>query len=87
MYIQESYYQKDEPAKFERDSRGTLIEPGLRVAYNHSGAISLGKIIEIKKNSWEMIQGRWRLKFEMHIENEETGSTSTVKNPNSFVII
>jgi hypothetical protein len=80
------YYQDNEPLIIDRDSRGTFIAPGLRVAYNHSGNVVAGTIFEVKKNIWENLRNEWRLKFEIHIMGEN-GKLSKIKNPNSFVII
>lgn len=81
-----TYNHPEKPETIERDSRGILIEEGLRVAYNQSGNVVIGVITTLKKNEWESTNSGWRLKFEIHIKNEE-GGTSKVKNPNSFVII
>jgi len=74
------------PEKLTKDSRGIIIEPGLRVAYNYSGDVVIGKIIELKKSEWKNNGHFWNLDFELHIENEN-GKISKIKNPNSFVII
>jgi hypothetical protein len=74
------------------DSRGTLILEGAKVAYNRSGEVVLGTIVEVRHNKWIKKTSRnsthyhWRLKFEMEIKNEN-GDKSMIKNPNSFVII
>lgn len=73
-----------------KDSHGTVIENGARVAFNKSGNVVLGRIVEVKQNVWK--QSNWGrgqhyfLKFKMIVEDEE-GVESTLKNPNSFVII
>lgn len=88
-YIQTSVRRNTSPEKIIRDSRGTLIEPGLRVAYNYSGDIAIGNIKEVKKNKWKpscSMGMYWILDFEMLVENEN-GPISKIKNPNSFVII
>ena len=74
------------PGIVERDSRGTLISPGLRAAYNLSGDVVVGTIVEVKKNKWNSKGNDWRLEFEIHIMGEN-GKLSKIKNPNSFVII
>ena len=88
--IQTSYmYKKTKPNPLSKDSRGVKIEPSLKVAFNKSGDVAIGKIKEIKKNKWVLSYNskeNWNLKFEMVIENED-GSISTLKNPNSFIII
>ena len=77
--------------KVYRDSRGTELVEGARVAYNRSGDIAFGTIKKIHKNQWkhEQLRGggqRWYLEFELHIENE-LGPLFKIKNPNSFLII
>jgi hypothetical protein len=82
-----SNYLTTKPEKITRDHRGTLIEDGLRVAYNRSGDVDLGVIVSIVKNEWKpRSYGGWMLNFEIHIQAED-GHVSKVKNPNSFVII
>tara|TARA_R110000868_G_scaffold95085_2_gene261798 strand:- start:358 stop:618 length:261 start_codon:yes stop_codon:yes gene_type:complete len=85
--IREWYGMFDpEPAVVNRDSRGVLIEEGLKVAYNQSGNVVLGVIKKFKCSEWSATKSGWRLKFILLIENEE-GQLSKVKNPNSFVVI
>jgi hypothetical protein len=80
-------YSKEKPEIITRDHRGTLIEPGLRVAYNFSGDVALGTIIEVKKNNWkERSPGWWSHEFELHVRNEN-GHLSKIKNCRSFIII
>ena len=43
--IQDYYHQENIPETIIRDSRGTLIEEGLRVAYNYGGAVAIGTIV------------------------------------------
>ena len=90
MYIYTTNRQVKKPEPITRDSRGTLIEPGLRVAFNHSGDVIIGTIVSVKSD-WkeETYRGKfeeWKFVFALKIENEY-GSISTVHNPNSFVII
>lgn len=80
-------YSKEKPEAILRDHRGTLIEPGLRVAYNFSGDVAIGTIIELKRNEWvEHRSGWWIHKFELHVKNEN-GHISKIKNWRSFVIV
>ena len=89
--IQTSIHQKDIPEAVIRDSRGTLISEGLRVAYNYQGSVAIGKIISCV-STWKSVRGGvedkmwWSSYFTLKILNEN-GFISTVKNPNSFVII
>lgn len=85
--IKRSYYfTEQEPPIIDRDWRGTLIEPGLRVAYNFSGDIAIGTIVELKKNRWKTKNKNWFLDFELHVMGEN-GKLSKIQNPNCFVII
>lgn len=79
---------KIQPLPISRDSRGVEFFIGARIAFNRSGDIKIGFIKEIKKNIWKRSYGDdyWRLDFEMIIENED-GKLSTIKNPNSFVLV
>jgi hypothetical protein len=80
-------YSKEKPEIPTRDHRGTLIESGLRVAYNWSGDVALGVIVEVKKNDWkERSTGWWSHQFEIHVKNEN-GHLSKIKNWRSFVIV
>lgn len=79
------------PPKITRDSRGTLIEEGLRVAYNYSGDVRIGTIVRLKKSDWTMRKNKgqfsdWIINFQLEIMGENN-ILSTIKNPNSFVII
>jgi hypothetical protein len=76
--IQSTYYRTEQPEIVTKDSRGTTIAPGLRVAYNRSGDVTIGTIEKLANNDWR--------NFKLVIKNED-GNTSTVKNPNAFVII
>ena len=90
--IQITILADKKPNPIIRDSRDTLIEEGLKVAYNQSGDVVLGVIKELKRSEYtgECSAGLakiwWRLNFELHILNEY-GNESKIKNPNSFVII
>ena len=80
-------YCKEKPEVPTRDYRGTLIEAGLRVAYNYCGDVALGTIIELKKNDWiEKSPGWWSHQFELHVKNEE-GRISKIRNWRSFIIV
>jgi hypothetical protein len=92
-----NYQEHPIPKIITKDRRGIKIEPGLRVAYNHSGDIDMGTILKIVKNEWVKKYNKtaynrvrkfshWKLNFELHIENED-GHISKLKNPNSFLII
>ncbi len=89
--IQTSEHQEHAPENVIRDSRGTLIEKGLRVAYNYQGAVILGNIVTYK-STWKVARPGvgdnkwWYCSFELKVLNED-GHISTVKNPNSFIII
>jgi hypothetical protein len=89
-HIHQRSYNFPELLAVTRDSRGKLIEVGLRVAYNLSGSVAIGKIEAIPKNCWKekstKISTQWSLDFEMHILGENDRITK-IKNPNSFVII
>ena len=91
-YIHTSLQKENSPEPITRDSRGTEIQLGLRVAYNYQGDVIIGTIKELKRNEWKAVRKGtgtsmwWSLKFELLIENEE-GHISKVKNPNSFVLI
>lgn len=95
--ISRRVYVVKQPDPITRDSRGTLIEPDLRIAFNRSGDIKLGRIVSIKKNLWEVARGRymnvsdntpkhWCLNFVMEVIGEDE-KISVLSNPNSFVII
>lgn len=80
-------YSKEKPETILRDHRGTLIEPGLRVAYNFSGDVAIGTIIELKRNEWKEVRKEyWSHKFELRVQNEN-GHISKIKNWRSFVIV
>lgn len=87
------YHQKDKPEIPNRDRRGVLIQTSLRVAYNRSGDIETGTIIEVRKNDWKIARKGvddkfwWSHQFEMLIKNEIDEKITTVKNYNSFLII
>jgi hypothetical protein len=89
--IQRYYHQELSPNAIVRDSRGTLIQKDLRVAYNYQGAVIIGQIISCK-STWDVERPGvgsnkwWYCNFELKVLNEE-GHISTIKNPNSFVII
>jgi hypothetical protein len=92
MQINTSIRSVNKPEPVLQDSRGRLIEAGLKVAYNFQGNVILGTIKELKRSKWEIsrsgggMNNWWYLKFELLIENED-GHISKIKNPNSFIII
>lgn len=83
---------KEKPPKLERDSRGILITNNLRVCFNRSGDIVIGYINEFKRSDWVKCrlgindQFWWKVIFELIIQAED-GKISTIRNPNSFIII
>lgn len=89
--IQTDEHQEFAPEAITKDSRGTLIQEGLRVAYNYQGSVVIGHIISCL-STWKVARPGvgdkkwWYCKFELKVLNED-GHISTVKNPNSFVII
>ena len=90
-YIPTSMSSYRKPATFQpepitKDSRGTEIKAGAKVAYNYSGSVMAGVITLIKNNGWKQTKYGWRCSFEIEIENEDL-HISTVKNPNCFIIL
>lgn len=92
--IETSAHQIEQPTPIERDSRGVLIQPELTVAYNKSGNVTIGQIVEVTRNEWKVSRPGvspktwWSLKFEMKIRNiDDPTQVTTVKNPNSFVTV
>lgn len=96
MAIKLIYWNTLEPDVISHDSRGTLIEKGLRIAYNRSGNVIIGTIVNLKSNSYirqdfknnngDVFTTRYSLKFHLEVKNEN-GDKSFIKNPNCFVII
>ena len=80
------------PNPIDKDSRGVSIAISQRVAYNFSGSVAMGYISAIDNIGWVKTGGRpnmwcaWRCKYKIRIENEN-GHVSTIKNPNSFIVI
>jgi len=83
-------YDCNQPEPITKDSRGTLIEIGARVAYQNKDGMTLGKLTSIKKNIWVPLHKgstrSWRLDFQIEILNE-AGFTSTIKAAVNFIII
>lgn len=89
MRIHENTTGKTCPDLITKDSRGIKIEPGLTIAFNRSGDIVKGKIIDVKtswKEAGSMAYPRWYCRFLLTAEGED-GKISKLKNPNSFIII
>ena len=90
--IETTKHKLMQPIPIKRDSMENTIEPEAIIAFNRSGHVVLGKIIEVVHNKWQDTrigtEGRkwWSLRFEMIVEALD-GKRSIVKNPNSFVII
>ena len=86
------YHQVEKPKQIETDSRGTQIQIGSQVAYNRAGKILLGTIYRYVRCTWKVVRpgqdnkSWWALYFNMQIKGEDDAIT-TLKNPNSFVII
>ena len=86
------FFSKDnipeKPKPVERDYRGVKFDVGNFVAYNKSGSVRLGKILNVNKNEFVLKNKStaYILKFEIIIQGDD-GSISTVKNPNSIAII
>jgi len=84
--------QIEAPHQILNDSRGTTIAEGLRVAYNRSGKLKLGKIVKVRRNEWSVLRkgakntSWWGLKFVLMVESEE-GEFTLLRNPNSFIIV
>lgn len=89
--VQTTLLQKDRPDPVLLDSRGTEIKQGVKIAYNMSGNICLGTVRGMTSDWTQIRPGPddlkwWNCKFTMVVLNEN-GETSTLKNPNSFVIL
>ena len=53
MKIKTNYWNTLEPDDIIHDNRGTLIKVGCDIAYNRSGEIMLGTILNLKKNKYK----------------------------------
>ena len=86
------FFSKDnipeKPKPVERDYRGVKFDVGNFVAYNKSGSVRLGKILNINKNEFVLRNKStaYVLKFEMVVCGDDN-TISIVKNPNSVVNI
>ena len=86
------FFSKDnipeKPEPIERDYRGVKFDLGNFVAYNKSGNVRLGKILNINKNEFVLRNKStaYVLKFEMVVCGDDN-TISIVKNPNSVVNI
>ena len=86
------FFSKDnipeKPKPVERDYRGVKFDLGNFVAYNKSGNVRLGKILNINKNEFVLRNKStaYVLKFEMVVCGDDN-TISIVKNPNSVVNI
>ena len=78
----------EKPEPIERDYRGVKFDVGNFVAYNKSGNVRLGKILNINKNEFVLRNKStaYVLKFEMVVCGDDN-TISIVKNPNSVVNI
>lgn len=93
MEIRTSKHSETQPEPITKDSKGNLLETGVDVAYNRSGSVERGELIEIVRNEW--VNSRrglgpkswWYLKFEAVIKNYEDDRISRIKNPNSILIL
>lgn len=70
----------------DRDKYGVKIEQGARVAFNLSGDVVIGTIVEIKKNEWMASTNNW-LYHKFHMIVDVDGEKRNCKNINSFVVI
>lgn len=92
MTIPTTLLRKTKPDLIAHDSRGIKIEHGLRIAYNQSGNIVIGTILSFTCD-WTKIRigadnmDWWNCKFTMNVMSEDKLTPSTLKNPNSFVIL
>lgn len=91
-HINTTKHQEQQPEPLKSDLRGTVIEVGRKIAYNFSGDVAIGAIVNVKRNEWKIARpgtfpkNWWYLKFEIEVQHEN-GKISKIKNPNSFVII
>lgn len=80
------------PRTVTRDSMGNYILVGSDVAYNKSGNICKGTIKRVIRNEWRVVREDtdgfkwWFLKFKVEVEGLD-GKITTIKNPNSLLII
>ena len=87
--INSNFYGKDCPEIINKDSNGVVIKPGSRIAYNRSGSVILGEIVSLDRSEWKVdkyYERSWYLMFSLKVKDLD-GTVSTIKNPNSFVII
>lgn len=89
----EQKHQQSRPDPVSRDSRGKGIKPRAYVAYNKSGSVKLGYICDILRNEWKIARNGvgnnkwWYLKYEATVINADTEEITTVRNPNSLIIL
>lgn len=80
---------RPKPERTITDYLGNEIREGLPVAFNLSGYVRLGTIVELYRSEWKPSRywPGWRLFFELHVKDSKTGKISKIKNPGSFFII
>lgn len=75
------------------DFRGNEIKPGVRVAYNFSGAVVLGTVVkaEIKKRNqriWgESYEYNFHIRLDFPAGGKKVGHISKVKNKSSIIVL
>lgn len=94
--IQTSYsntVSPQKPPKVDRDVYGVQLTPGLKIAFNKSGNVVKGEIVELKRSEWKKRRMSkdgmyywWSLRFELTVV-DLYGNQSKINNPNSVSII
>jgi len=88
-----SIHQEFPPENIPRDNSGVLLEPGLRVAFNKSGYVTLGTIISIDDFRWKVVRPGvdpkkwWSLVCKIKVQEINSDHISTISNPNSIIVI
>lgn len=89
--MQLTYHQKEKPNSLTQRN-GVTLQEGLPIAYNRSGEVILGTIVEVIKNDWKPVRKGiddkfwWKHDFQMKVISDN-GIPSTIRNFNSFVVI
>lgn len=77
------------------DNRGTLIEVGSKVAYNYSGQVAYGKVLEARPTTWigkgDGIGAKIKIEMDCRVNDggviKKPGKISIIGSPKNVLVL
>lgn len=86
-------HQKNKPSILQEDYKRSSYEIGTKVAFNRSGEVRVGTIVEVLKNDWKAERKGvgdkhwWSHQLEVVIVDQQDKKASVIRNNKSIAVI